>query len=735
MKSQFRPFSLAIGLMVIAFIAPLTSPASQVPGVNVNVSNRNGAQSEIGIAVNPTDTQNIVAVSNNIADLSRLGLWYSTDGGATWTANFLDENEDGFGAGDSRFDPNVAFDSDGNVYVVYSTTGTGNRLLVARSTDGGQNFNQVTTVTTDAGSSNLHTPMVTTRAAAGADGVLVVWARVQAGGESIEAALSLDAGGTFPTVNTNINDGLQRTFLPWATADGSGDFQIVWEVNQGGGAGVILHDTLDSVTLADGANHQVTTVQLTDFAAATSKIPAQPDRGLFSVSTIDVNRSTGRLLVSYTDRPNTSSNDTDVYVRFSDDGGANWSPRTRVNDDATTTSQFLPRISLDQTTGTVCAMWYDARDDVSNNQQAHVYVASSTDGGGIWSANQQLTGAASDESTANPARDSNNYGEYFGLSAHDGVAYGGWTDARAANFTAGTNEEVYIARMAFAEPSCDANGPYVAECAGPTTDVQLDGSGSSDPNGDLLTFSWSGLFSGGVANGEMPTVSFGNLGNFSVGLEVSDGLLTAACSASVTIEDTTAPNIIAPANVTAECASPAGTAAALGTPVVSDICDASVAVSNDAPGLFPLGTTDVEWLATDDSGNTASAIQQVTIEDTVPPDLTVEVSPAAIWPPNHKLVTITATITVSDTCDANPTVRLVSITSNEADNGLGDGNAPNDIQGAEFGTDDREFQVRAERSGTGEGRVYTVTYEAVDGSGNATQRQAFVTVPKSQKKP
>jgi hypothetical protein len=209
---KLRQLSILAYLFLFLLGTPFSVAKAQVPGPNVNISNLGGAQSEVGIAVDPANPQNLVAVSNNIADISRLGVWFSTDGGTIWTANFIDENEDGFGAGDSRFDPNVAFDSDGNVYVVYSTTGTGNRLLLARSTDGGQNFNQVTTVTTDAGTSNLHTPMVTTRSDGGpstADDVLVIWSRPQPGGESIEAALSLDAGMTFPTVNSNINDALQ----------------------------------------------------------------------------------------------------------------------------------------------------------------------------------------------------------------------------------------------------------------------------------------------------------------------------------------------------------------------------------------------------------------------------------------------------------------------------------------------------------------------------------------------
>jgi endo-1,4-beta-xylanase len=76
-----------------------------------------------------------------------------------------------------------------------------------------------------------------------------------------------------------------------------------------------------------------------------------------------------------------------------------------------------------------------------------------------------------------------------------------------------------------------------------------------------------------------------------------------------------------------------------------------------------------------------------------------------LWP-DHKLRAITATITVMGKCDPNPTIRLVSITSNELDNGLGDGDQPNDIQET-FGTDDRTFPLRSERGGLGRGRVCT----------------------------
>jgi hypothetical protein len=117
--------------------------------------------------------------------------------------------------------------------------------------------------------------------------------------------------------------------------------------------------------------------------------------------------------------------------------------------------------------------------------------------------------------------------------------------------------------------------------------------------------------------------------------------------------------------------------------------------------------------------------------DTTPPTLQVSVSPSVLVR-NHKMALITATISVQDNLDPNPTVELVSITANEQVNGKGDGTTDPDIDGAAFGTDDRQFLLRAERSGTGTGRIYTITYRARDAAGNTTTATATVTVPHDQ---
>ncbi len=111
--------------------------------------------------------------------------------------------------------------------------------------------------------------------------------------------------------------------------------------------------------------------------------------------------------------------------------------------------------------------------------------------------------------------------------------------------------------------------------------------------------------------------------------------------------------------------------------------------------------------------------------DEIPPTLEVTVTPDKLWPVNHKYVDVLATVTASDNFDPNPTVALVSVTSNQPDDGFGDGRNEGDI----IIVDDFTFMLRAERSGKDQDRVYTITYMVTDACGNSTMASASVTVP------
>jgi hypothetical protein len=148
-------------------------------------------------------------------------------------------------------------------------------------------------------------------------------------------------------------------------------------------------------------------------------------------------------------------------------------------------------------------------------------------------------------------------------------------------------------------------------------------------------------------------------------------------------------------------------------------------------GLFPLGDTVVTLTSTAGLGDPISDSVTVTVEDTTPPVVMVNASPFFLWPPNHDMREVEARVRVEDGCSGEDDfdVVLVDVESDEPDNSTGDGNTTNDIQGANRGTDDRSILLRAERKGNGNGRVYTLTYEVTDGSGNKTEAEANVYVP------
>ncbi|HEX6047069.1 MAG TPA: DNA/RNA non-specific endonuclease [Pyrinomonadaceae bacterium] len=142
---------------------------------------------------------------------------------------------------------------------------------------------------------------------------------------------------------------------------------------------------------------------------------------------------------------------------------------------------------------------------------------------------------------------------------------------------------------------------------------------------------------------------------------MSPSLASAEATLSITVNDTVAPSIIAPANVTVgtgEGAVTCGTTvseAQLGTPTASDN-SGSVSFTRDgvpSGNVFPVGTTTVTYTATDNAGNTASATQTVTVIDDTAPALTAP-APTTVAPLSGTatIPNVVAGATSSDNCGA-----------------------------------------------------------------------------------
>jgi len=157
------------------------------------------------------------------------------------------------------------------------------------------------------------------------------------------------------------------------------------------------------------------------------------------------------------------------------------------------------------------------------------------------------------------------------------------------------------------------------------------------------------------------------------------------------------------------------------------------ATANSNVNINVPGTYTINYTASDAAGNAAAPISRtVIVEDTLAPTITTNGITPSMWPPNHDYRTFNITDFVSaasDLCDTSVnvgSVYITKVTSDEAENGNGSGNTVNDIV---IGSNCKSVQLRAEREGGGDGRVYTIYLAVKDASGRVGTATVKVVVP------
>jgi hypothetical protein len=121
----------------------------------------------------------------------------------------------------------------------------------------------------------------------------------------------------------------------------------------------------------------------------------------------------------------------DIYLVRSTNQGSTWSAPVKVNDDNTTTDQWMPSINVDKN-GKIFISWYDSRVDPSNNLLTKLYGTVSTDGGLTFAPNFPISDVNFNPNNMKVPQPSGAYyiGDYIGTSVTNNVGYAVWMDGR-----------------------------------------------------------------------------------------------------------------------------------------------------------------------------------------------------------------------------------------------------------------------------------------------------------------
>jgi len=475
---------LAVLLFAVVAVGPLAPPPGggpmRYPGVDCDPAcNRLAGggprpANEVSVAINPNDDNNIVAAANDYGTPNSdawVGYYWTKDGGKNWNRSlvpgyrpsaspFPQPCDGGLlpGQGICGFegagDPVLAADGDGNFYVAgiafkrsQITVGQTSAIFVAKSTDGGATFPQVTVLATAISKVSFHDKeWIAVDPRSGA--VYVTWTLFNLLAVSQIMEVHSTNGGTSWTLPKVISETGVRSFNDdtqgsQVEVDNSGTVHVAW-IDYTAPEGLKYSRSTDG-----GGTYSAPTViaPVTPIASpqgnTTYRTPTMPDMA------IDLTNGTynGSIYIWW---PDESNGDADIFQVYSRDGGDTWSNITRVNNDAigSGTSQFFPAVSV-AGNGWIVGEFYDRRLDPENKLMS-IFAAISVDGGESYGLQFNLTDTMLDGDKSAGASGVGFIGDYLGIASTDWYAMGVWCDMR--NFDNGSATDIYVGKILLAPP-------------------------------------------------------------------------------------------------------------------------------------------------------------------------------------------------------------------------------------------------------------------------------------------
>ncbi len=375
--------------------------------------NNSGNPVEPSIKINPKNPNIIVAGSNlNF-------YYYSADTGRTWQQERLVSSFGVWG------DPVIDVDTAGHFYFLHlSNPSTGNwidRIVVQKSTDDGQTWSDGSFMGLNGSRAQDKQWSIINPET---NHIFVTWTEFDEYGsvstadssrimfsKSLDAGLSWTPAKAISRVNGNCIDEDETVEGAVPTLGPNGELYVCWA----GPSGIVFSKSED-----EGETWLASEIPVNDMPGGWDyAIP-----GLLRANGLPITRcdlsggpNHGTIYVNWTDQRN-GTDDTDVWLAKSTDGGLTWTEEIRVNDDPAGKHQFLTWMDIDPTTGHLYFIFYDRRNYTGN--ETDVYLAISQDGG------QSFINRRISESPFVPTSQVF-FGDYNNISVYNGIVRPIWT--------------------------------------------------------------------------------------------------------------------------------------------------------------------------------------------------------------------------------------------------------------------------------------------------------------------
>ena len=409
--------------------------APEASGDNIRVNNPAldtsfHTHSETSVAVNGS----IVIVSFNEAAFDGYGI--SSDGGNTFTHKRIPSASNAANLGDGV----VAFGPGGEIYystlaeVVTATGGVKSFVGVSKSSDNGATFSTPFDASTTAGNSidfqDKEWVAVDRNATSQFKGnVYVSWTDFtalpsgQSNGSFINFARSTDGGATFgapQAISAQDRSSAVQGSMPVVASNG--DLYVAFRDTHSAFGGMAIRKSTDG---GKTFLPEKKVVSVSSISAMTGGGAVRTNS--FPSITIDNN---GVVHIVYDAWSGSQLDRSDIFYVRSSDGGDTWSQPLKLNDDGTTTTQFLPSIAV-TADGTIGVKWWDRRNDTLNDCLTDVYMTISHDGGMTFGKNFRITDQNWMFGPIEPGFASGYHGDYDDIVSDGSNFLMSWSDERA----------------------------------------------------------------------------------------------------------------------------------------------------------------------------------------------------------------------------------------------------------------------------------------------------------------